>query len=48
MKVLEFEVIIAGVDRARNQGLAPCQGLDAEGVCPLGFCSVIHNVLVDA
>lgn len=37
----------AGFDRAsRNLGAGPCQGLDAEGSCPLILCNVVHDVLV--
>ena len=38
-----------GFDRAfRNLGVAPCQGPDAEGACPLFLCDVVHYVLVNS
>lgn len=30
----------------QESGAAPCQRLDAEGLCPLILCNVVHDVLV--
>lgn len=39
--------LVPGFDRAcRTLGPALCQGLDAEGVCPMMLRNVVHYVLV--